>query len=79
MSRISVARALINSPKIVLADEPSGNLDHSNASKLIELFKSVNNEFDQSIIIATHDPSVAAIGKRKFVLDNGLFSLVDSV
>ena len=79
MSRISVARALINSPKIVLADEPSGNLDHSNASKLIELFKSVNNEFDQSIIIATHDPSVASIGKRKFVLDNGLLSLVDSV
>ena len=79
MSRISVARALINSPKIVLADEPSGNLDHSNASNLIELFKSVSNEFDQSIIIATHDPSVASIGKRKFVLDNGLLSLVDSV
>ena len=78
-SRVSIARALINRPKIILADEPSGNLDHVNAKKLIKLFKSINDEFDQSIIIATHDPNVASIGKRKLLLDNKVLSSVDSV
>ena len=78
-SRVSIARALINRPKIILADEPSGNLDHVNAKKLIKLFKSINDEFDQSIIIATHDPDVASIGRRKLLLDNKVLSSVDSI
>ncbi len=78
-SRVSIARALINRPKIILADEPSGNLDHVNAKKLVELFKSINKEFSQSIIITTHDSNVASIGDRKLLLDNGILASVDNV
>jgi len=78
-SRVAVARALINKPAIVLADEPSGNLDIENAKKLIKLFEKINKEFDQSIIIATHDKEIASIGNKNYFLDKGSLSISDTV
>ena len=58
-SRVALLRGIINKPKILLADEPTGNLDEKNASVLIELLKKINTKFNQSIIITTHNPNVA--------------------
>ena len=70
-SRIAIARALINSPAVLLADEPTGNLDKENAEKLINLLIEINNDFKQAIVLTTHNPSVADIGHKQFVLENG--------
>ena len=78
-SRVAVARALINKPAIILADEPSGNLDEANADILINLFQKINREFEQSIVIATHDKKVASIGNKNFILDEGSLSLSDVI
>ena len=77
--RVAVVRALMNDPKIVMADEPTGNLDKSNSDKLIKLFKKINNDFKQAIIITTHNPDVASIGNKKYNLDKSLLSLIDKV
>ena len=77
--RVAVVRALMNDPKIVMADEPTGNLDKSNSDKLIKLFKRINNDFKQAIIITTHNPDVASIGNKKYNLDKSLLSLIDKV
>ncbi len=70
-SRIAVLRALINQPKIIFADEPTGNLDENNASKLIELLKKINTDFEHSIILTTHNPVVAQIGNVNLTLEAG--------
>ena len=77
--RVAVVRALMNDPKIVMADEPTGNLDKSNSDKLIKLFKKINNDFKQAIIITTHNPDVASIGNKKYNLDKSSLSLIDRV
>jgi lipoprotein-releasing system ATP-binding protein len=73
-SRVAVARALMNQPKLVLADEPTGNLDEKNANKLIDLLSEINKDFQQAIVLTTHNPYVAQIGHKKFVLENGSLS-----
>jgi len=78
-SRVAVARALVNKPAIVIADEPSGNLDLDNAKILIKLFKKINREFEQSIIIATHDDKIASIGNKNYFLNKGSLSATDTV
>ena len=72
--RVAVLRALINNPSIIFADEPTGNLDAENAKKLLQLFKNINNDFEQSFVITTHNQEVAALGDRKFILDNGVLN-----
>jgi ABC-type lipoprotein export system ATPase subunit len=69
--RVSVMRAIINKPSIVIADEPTGNLDEKNAMKMIELFKNLNADFNLTFIIATHDEKVFRIGDKKMNLFNG--------
>ena len=69
--RVSVMRAIINKPSIVIADEPTGNLDEKNAMKMIELFKNLNADFNLTFIIATHDEKVFRIGDKKMNLSNG--------
>jgi len=69
--RVAVLRALINQPALVLADEPTGNLDINNAKRLLQLFKKINSDFNQTFIITTHNPQVAAIGSRKLKMVNG--------
>jgi len=70
-SRVAVVRALMNQPAILLADEPTGNLDEKNANKLIDLLCEINKDFHQSIILTTHNPDVAKIGHRQYILDHG--------
>ncbi len=62
--RVAVARALMNRPELVLADEPTGNLDPDNGKRLIELIQSVRTEFDQSFLIATHSRSLSSACDR---------------
>ena len=69
--RVSVMRAIINKPSIIIADEPTGNLDEKNAMKMIELFKNLNADFNLTFIIATHDEKVFRIGDKKMNLFNG--------
>ena len=69
--RVSVMRAIINKPSIVIADEPTGNLDEKNAIKMINLFQKLNNDFDLTFVIATHDEKVFSIGDKKMKLYDG--------
>ncbi len=73
-SRVAVARALMNKPKLVLADEPTGNLDEKNANKLIDLLGKINKDFRQAIVLTTHNPKIARIGHKQFFLENGSLS-----
>ena len=70
-SRVSLIRAIINKPSLVLADEPTGNLDKKNSIKLIDLIRKINEYYSQSFIITTHNPDVASIGECKYILNNG--------
>ena len=70
-SRVSLIRAIINKPIVLLADEPTGNLDKKNSKKLIDLLSKINQDYNQSIILTTHDQDVASLGNRQFLLENG--------
>ena len=69
--RVAVARALINRPQIVLADEPSGNLDSNNAMELQKLFLKLREEFGQAFVIVTHNEDLANIADRKLTIRDG--------
>lgn len=69
--RVSVARALVNNPKIVFADEPSGNLDSQNAEELHRLFFQLRDEFGQSFVIVTHNKELAEMADRKLTMVDG--------
>ena len=70
-SRVATIRAIINKPCVLLADEPTGNLDEKNSIKLIDLMGQLNRDFNQSIVLTTHDPDVASIGHKQYKLENG--------
>lgn len=72
--RVAVARALMNQPKVILADEPSGNLDSKHAKELHELFFSLRDEFNQTIIIVTHNEELAGMSDRKLTMIDGKFA-----
>ena len=69
--RVAVARALINNPSIILADEPSGNLDTESAENLHNLFFKLRDEFGQTFVIVTHNNSLADMADRKLVMVDG--------
>lgn len=69
--RVSIGRALINNPALVLADEPTGNLDSKNSKEIIDLLKVSNKQFNQTLIIITHDPQIALQADRIITLDDG--------
>ena len=69
--RIAVARALINQPAVVLADEPSGNLDSNSAQELHQLFFRLRDEMQQTFIIVTHNPLLAAMSDRTLTMQDG--------
>ena len=71
--RVAIARALINSPSIILADEPSGNLDSKNADNLHELILKLNKELNQTFIIVTHNNELAAMTDRTLKMVDGKF------
>ena len=70
--RVSVARALINSPKIIFADEPTGNLDSKNADALHQLFFDLRAKYHQTFVIVTHNKELAESTDRKLVMKDGL-------
>ena len=69
----------MNNPKLLLADEPTGNLDIGNAEKLIDMFKQINKDFGLALIITTHNPKVAMIGSKQYILEDGALSLMDTI
>ncbi|MBQ4433008.1 MAG: ABC transporter ATP-binding protein [Bacteroidales bacterium] len=69
--RVAVARALVNNPKLILADEPSGNLDSENASKLHQLFFDLRDQFHQTFIVVTHNNELAEMSDRKITIKDG--------
>jgi lipoprotein-releasing system ATP-binding protein len=69
--RVAVARALMNNPELILADEPSGNLDTDNAKKLHQLFFDLRDQFHQTFIIVTHNEELASLSDRKIQLQDG--------
>lgn len=69
--RVSIGRALMNAPAIVLADEPTGNLDSKNSHEIVELLKLSNKKFDQTLILITHDESIALQADRIITIEDG--------
>ena len=70
--RIAVARSLINKPKVVFADEPSGNLDSQNSSELHQMFFDLRDEFHQTFVVVTHNESLAKMTDRRLTMSDGL-------
>lgn len=73
--RVAVMRAIINNPSVIIADEPTGNLDKENVLKMISLFQKLNIEKKLTIIIATHDENVFDIGHKKYQLVDGCLEI----
>ncbi|HPW78054.1 MAG: Lipoprotein-releasing system ATP-binding protein LolD [Bacteroidetes bacterium ADurb.Bin037] len=71
--RVAVARALVNRPKVLLADEPSGNLDSHNKQELHKLFFKLRDAYGQTIILVTHDHSLTSLSDRSLTMCDGLF------
>ena len=73
--RVAVARALINQPKVILADEPSGNLDSKNKEELHQLFFALRDQFKQTFVVVTHDKELAAMADIQLTMNDGHFVL----
>lgn len=69
--RVAIARALINDPLIIMGDEPTGNLDNKNSSIVFEIFKKLSVEYNQTLLIVTHDQSFAENTNRTIVMEDG--------
>jgi len=69
--RVALARAVINEPAIILADEPTGNLDTENSKIVLDMFRRLNEEFNQTIIMITHNPEAAAVCSRTINMRDG--------
>jgi len=72
--RVAVARAIVSEPSLVLADEPTANLDHDTAIRIIELMKSMRSEFGTTFVFSTHDPKIMAEAETTFALEDGKLS-----
>lgn len=70
--RVAVARALMNSPELVLADEPTGNLDRASAMQVMELIAEINRDHGTTFLISTHDEKIASLCRRQIVVGDGL-------
>lgn len=69
--RAAIGRALVNRPDILLADEPTGNLDHETGQRVLKLFQKIHQEFGQTLFIVTHDEEVSKIAQKRFTLIDG--------
>lgn len=75
--RVAIARALMNSPELVLADEPTGNLDRESAGRVMSLIREINEEERTTFLISTHDEKVAAACRRQIHLSDGTTAAAD--
>ena len=74
--RVAIARAMMNDPDIILAEEPTGNLDTETSNIINDLFIKINKERQQSIIIVTHSLELANLAKYKYNIENGKFNMI---
>ena len=72
--RVAIARAIVTDPTVVVADEPTGDLDHQSAEEILTLMETFNKEFGKTIVMVTHDPRAAARASVQHHLDKGVFS-----
>lgn len=72
--RVALARAVVNNPAIILADEPTGNLDTENSEIVLNMFRDLNKEFNQTIIMITHNPEAAAVCSRTIRMRDGMIA-----
>jgi len=77
--RVAIARAIVTDPDIILADEPTGNLDTASAREVLSLLQKLNRDFGKTIVMVTHDPHSAAAASRVIHLDKGRFVEADSL
>ena len=76
--RVAIGRSLINEPAIILADEPTGNLDTKNSKEILELLKLSNKKYEQTLIMITHDPSIAKEADRIIKIEDGKIASVEN-
>ena len=75
--RVAIARAVITDPTIIVADEPTGDLDKNSAREILSLMEGLNQEFRKTIIMVTHDPRAAQTARKRLFLDKGILSQND--
>ena len=72
--RVAIARALMNAPDILLADEPTGNLDSRNAEEVHAIFKELHEKFSQTVVVVTHNKELAAFGNTQWTMRDGMLA-----
>jgi putative ABC transport system ATP-binding protein len=75
--RVAIARAIVSDPKLLLCDEPTGDLDRETAGEILAMLQTLNKDLGKTIVMVTHDPEAARYAKRTLHLDKGHFSEKD--